>query len=423
MAIQTINNGESGSAVRSKLNSNFNELATTSGSPGGTDTQVQFNDGGVFGGANGWTWNKATNTMTLASGTQTANNPAQTITQTWNNAGATFTGLRLNVTDTASNANSLLMDLQNGNASRFSVSKNAVLRLANSVGGSSVLDIQGFTLGFFRIGSGLYTNPVTGETGATSFGFGAGYPDDTKLFRDAANTLAQRNGTNAQTFRLYNSFTDASNYERGFMRWNSNVLEIGAESAGTGVSRAINLGGGLTVKDGAFDKKVFFNFGGTVFGASNIPFYNDRSYGAEFLDPYGFSSGFHTAALLVTELSDRRRSLLFDVDPIQNLGVIKTGFVGFGVGAFPGISIATGVEAIRILNGGNVGINTTAPTEKLEVNGNIKSTGHTELSEMTAPAAPATNGVRIYAEDNGAGKTRLMARFATGAAVQIAIEP
>jgi hypothetical protein len=42
---------------------------------------------------------------------------------------------------------------------------------------------------------------------------------------------------------------------------------------------------------------------------------------------------------------------------------------------------------------------------------------------MTAPAAPATNNVRIYAEDNGSGKTRIMALFATGAAVQIAIEP
>ncbi len=43
--------------------------------------------------------------------------------------------------------------------------------------------------------------------------------------------------------------------------------------------------------------------------------------------------------------------------------------------------------------------------------------------EQTAPAAPPTNGYRIYAEDNGGGKTRLMVRFATGAAQQLAIEP
>lgn len=43
--------------------------------------------------------------------------------------------------------------------------------------------------------------------------------------------------------------------------------------------------------------------------------------------------------------------------------------------------------------------------------------------EQTAPAAPATNGVYLYSQDNGAGKTQLMARFATGAAQQVAIEP
>lgn len=46
-----------------------------------------------------------------------------------------------------------------------------------------------------------------------------------------------------------------------------------------------------------------------------------------------------------------------------------------------------------------------------------------ELIEMTAPAAGGANTVRIYAEDNGSGKTRLMAIFPTGAAQQIAIEP
>lgn len=46
-----------------------------------------------------------------------------------------------------------------------------------------------------------------------------------------------------------------------------------------------------------------------------------------------------------------------------------------------------------------------------------------ELGEVTAPSAPASNNVRLYAEDNGSGKTRLMALFPTGAAQQVAIEP
>jgi hypothetical protein len=61
------------------------------------------------------------------------------------------------------------------------------------------------------------------------------------LLRDAADTLAQRRSTNAQTFRIYNTFTDASNYERGKLEWSSNVFRIGTEKAGTGSARALEL--------------------------------------------------------------------------------------------------------------------------------------------------------------------------------------
>ena len=47
-----------------------------------------------------------------------------------------------------------------------------------------------------------------------------------------------------------------------------------------------------------------------------------------------------------------------------------------------------------------------------------------QLTEMAAaPPAPAGNKVELYCEDNGAGKTRVMAQFATGAPVQVAIQP
>lgn len=50
-------------------------------------------------------------------------------------------------------------------------------------------------------------------------------------------------------------------------------------------------------------------------------------------------------------------------------------------------------------------------------------TGYTQMAEMTAPSAGAADTVRFYAEDNGGGKTRLMALFSSGAAQQIAIQP
>jgi hypothetical protein len=47
-----------------------------------------------------------------------------------------------------------------------------------------------------------------------------------------------------------------------------------------------------------------------------------------------------------------------------------------------------------------------------------------EAFEQTAdPAAPAANGVRLFAKDNGAGKTQLVARFNTGATQVVATQP
>jgi len=47
--------------------------------------------------------------------------------------------------------------------------------------------------------------------------------------------------TTAKQAYLWNLFTDESNYERGFMRWSSNVLEIGTEAAGTGTVRPVKV--------------------------------------------------------------------------------------------------------------------------------------------------------------------------------------
>jgi hypothetical protein len=49
------------------------------------------------------------------------------LTDTWNSAGTTFTGIGLSVTDTASAAASLLIDLQVGGTSRFNITKGGVI--------------------------------------------------------------------------------------------------------------------------------------------------------------------------------------------------------------------------------------------------------------------------------------------------------
>ena len=53
------------------------------------------------------------------------------LVDTWNDSLTTFTGIGLNVTDTASNAASLLMDLQVGGSSKLKVNKNGLITVGS----------------------------------------------------------------------------------------------------------------------------------------------------------------------------------------------------------------------------------------------------------------------------------------------------
>jgi hypothetical protein len=55
--------------------------------------------------------------------------------------------------------------------------------------------------------------------------------------------------------------------------------------------------------------------------------------------------------------------------------------------------------------------------------GKVYSTQFYELSEISAPLAPAANRARLFVRDNGAGKTQLCVRFNTGAIQVLASQP
>lgn len=85
-----------------------------------------------------------------------------------------------------------------------------------------------------------FTNTTHADTASSAV--------DVRLQREAANHLAMVNGTNASTFSVSNTFTDASNYERGVLKWDSNILKFGTESAGTGSDRIVQfVGSGVSM--------------------------------------------------------------------------------------------------------------------------------------------------------------------------------
>lgn len=76
---------------------------------------------------------------------------------------------------------------------------------------------------------------------AGSLSFGTLGSTDVFLERGAANILALRNSTNNQTFHLYGTFTDTSNYERLSIFHELNAILIDSQAAGTGTPAVITL--------------------------------------------------------------------------------------------------------------------------------------------------------------------------------------
>jgi hypothetical protein len=137
-----------------------------------------------------------------------------------------------------------LLDAQVNGTSQLAVTSNGTLQLNGSNvtirNNGNYLELVATNGTYFQSSTVAIDNSALGLASNAILGFTAGNGGETKdtiLRRDAANTLAQRNGTAAQTSRVYNTFTDASNYERLSTTWSSNVCYTKPENAGTGSAR------------------------------------------------------------------------------------------------------------------------------------------------------------------------------------------
>jgi hypothetical protein len=142
--------------------------------------------------------------ITIAAGSTTTSAPVVSTTQTWNAGGVTFTGIKQNITDTASAAGSLLMDLQVGGVSKFSVNKAGNIVNAGSIAATGAItgsnlsgtntgdqtitltgDVTGSGTGSFAtaIGSGKVTNSMLAGSIALSKLSTTGAADNTTVLR------------------------------------------------------------------------------------------------------------------------------------------------------------------------------------------------------------------------------------------------
>ena len=191
---------------------------------GGSNTQLQYNNGGDLGGTAGLTWDNTNDALTLATIanpaasaltvtggalTGTTSYPALNVTQTWNNASGNFTGILENVTNTASVGTSKLMDIQVGGTSKFNVGANGNVGIGITSPSVS-LDISGQ----LRTGSlagpnaSNYMSLIVGQRPAD---------DNFSTIRFGAQSGARGwsfdnfdDGTSAQYFQIYDAVNSAT---------------------------------------------------------------------------------------------------------------------------------------------------------------------------------------------------------------------
>lgn len=89
--------------------------------------------------------------------------------------------------------------------------------------------------------TGWVRNSPGGSSGEIQFNDSGAFGGS--LLKQSTNTIEQYNSTSAQTASIYNTRTDASNYERFSTTWISNIAFLRTENAGTGSSRPIALHG------------------------------------------------------------------------------------------------------------------------------------------------------------------------------------
>jgi hypothetical protein len=195
---------------------------------GGSSGQLLYNNAGANAGASTLTYDGSILTTSgrfINSYNATASSPAKAFTGTW------FTGGTATTTKPQ-----VVIEPTGTSSSAWSTSGTGLGVNAASGFAGNLLDLQVNGSSLSKIDSSgqfTITNVVAGGNVRAAGAFQVG-STSLEIRQDAADTLAQRRTTNAQTFRCYGTYTDASNYVRASLSSSSTAVTLAAETAGTG---------------------------------------------------------------------------------------------------------------------------------------------------------------------------------------------
>jgi hypothetical protein len=247
----------------------FPDATGTVGLVGGSSGNLVVNQSGAYAGVANSSVDNATGNITLGSRfisslNGAASAPPGTFTGTWFTGGTATTTkpqVLIEPTGTTSTAWSTsgtgigvnaasgfagrLLDLQINGTSVVSLGASSNINTPATTGGALTIGARNAThitcdpnilatqhirtVQFVGVSAHLSSNSAISWGNSPTVG-----TLDLTLVRDAADTLAQRRTTNAQTSRIYGTYTDASNYVRASLSSTSTAVTLAAETAGTG---------------------------------------------------------------------------------------------------------------------------------------------------------------------------------------------
>ena len=284
--------------------------AGSGGSPGGADTNVQFNDGGSFGGESTFTYNKTTNTVTV-SNYLTANN--------------TILGYNTGIITTTTTNNIDLKPYYGISGGRILIPSADGSNITITPGGSGKVEFNGAYTFPSADGS---ANQVLQTDGAGSLSFatvsgGGGTPG-------GSDTQVQYNNGGSFGGMASMTFDDTAGAEQILISDSSTSTLVKIEQSGSGNA--------FEVHDEATDTTVFYiqNNGNTVIGLSAATGTSDKLYvsGSMYCDRY--RSGGQSATTPAFSYSSQASGLFF-----------ASGYMGLSV---------DGTERIRLTDKTEIGI-------------------------------------------------------------------
>ena len=175
------------------------------------------------------------------------NNATLALSSDWNNASTVFTPLSVNVNYSAADSNSSFMDCLINGYSVYRLGRSSLRISFNSTVGAFTLEDGSTGSMAMRWNGGYYlflrgdSQKRLGLETSVPLCWGFASVEDTSMIRDEAGVIALRRlnyvGTDKNAFRIYNTYTDANNYERLSL----SATRIAYEYAGTGVSRDLTI--------------------------------------------------------------------------------------------------------------------------------------------------------------------------------------